>query len=186
MTSFWFHRPEILSLSLGNGAQCQISSPTCALWTLYFYLQEDLLQTWEASSKKGNLTKLGKDFWNSITDKMGTDDDSVGLGRFEAQDALGKDFTTCVWGLSLYQPNLLQWPLRVQVWGGLCKGQLWGVQKLWSVLPACTATPAPSAASPAQRRDLMQPAEDCESVQGEMHSASAPLSWHRARFYFGV
>lgn len=182
MTSCWFHRLDIISFSLGNGAQCQISYPICALWTLYFYLQEDLLQAWEASSKKGNLIKLGKDFWNSITDKMGTDDDSLGLGRFEAQDALGEDFTTCVWGISLYQPSLLQWPLRVQVWKGFCKGQLQGVQKLLSMLPACTTAPVPSAASAAQHRDPLQPAEDCESVQG----ASAPFFWHRARFYFGV
>lgn len=59
------------------------------------------------------------DFWNAITGKSGPDDDRGGIGRFEAQDALGEAFTTSIWEISLYQPNLLQWLLRVYVWNGL-------------------------------------------------------------------
>lgn len=68
----WFQRLDILFLFLENGTQCQIPFIR-ALWTSYFYFQEDALHAWEAL-KEGIPKQLEMDFWHAVTGKIGTDD----------------------------------------------------------------------------------------------------------------
>lgn len=158
----------------------------------YFYLQEDPSQTWEAFSNKDIPVYLEVDFWNAITHKTHTDDDSGGISRFEAQDALGEAFTTHIWGISLYQPNPLQWPLRV--------GLKWLLTASWEICrssrPRCDPwartghTPCwqlhgrpPSLSSRGQQRPAaphgdqspLQPAENAERSPDNRHCFSSFL-----------
>lgn len=146
------------------------------------------------------------DFWNAITGKTGTDDDRGGIGRFEAQDALGEAFISSIWGISLYQPNPLQWPLR-----GLLLKRL--VTAIWEVCrssrprrdslsctcahPMLSAVSSPNLSSRGRQRSAAQRCDQCplqlaegrKRVQGDhpvTHAASAPFYWHKTWFYFGI
>lgn len=116
------------------------------------------------------------DLWHAVAGNTGTD----GARGAQADLKLSKAFTTSIWGICLYQPNPLQWPLRVTVWhthnsqlGGLQKLQIppgfcgfqWFLKGAQPMLSVCTSLSSPEQLSTvASFLSSQQARRDCREI----------------------